>query len=216
MLKRRIFWIWVWLYLQCARVRDEAPVCGGRMVRFLIINLLMMIDDGDDYDDWWWWSLCSRWLLTTFFFHRKTASWPPSPGGFWPTIFFSLVIFGQRSLFVSIFPIDVKVGWTLYFVKKIFSPHCLKNDIFTVYFLICAAAAAIEDIKKVFTQGPYGVRQAYWVCRNWQRVEVPIILRLPMMSNNDGCNITIANAGQDGHDNADNIKIEILLSWWRR
>ena len=41
---------------------------------------------------------------------------------------------------------------------------------------------AIEDIKKVFTQGPYGVRQAYWVCRSWQRVEVPIILRLPMMS----------------------------------
>ena len=99
-----------------------------------------MIDDGDDHDDWWWWSLCSRWLLTTFFFHRKTASWPPSPGGFWPTIFFSLVIYGQRSLLVSIFPIDVKVGWTLYFVKKIFSPHCLKNDIFTVYFLICAAS----------------------------------------------------------------------------
>ena len=39
---------------------------------------------------------------------------------------------------------------------------------------------AIEDIKKVFTQGPYGVHQAYWVCQNWQRVEVPIILRLPM------------------------------------
>ena len=33
--------------MQCARVRDE---CGGRMVRFLIIDdidLLMMIDDGD-------------------------------------------------------------------------------------------------------------------------------------------------------------------------
>ena len=42
------------LSLQCARVRDEAPVCGGRMVRSLIIhdiNLLMMIDDGDDHDD---------------------------------------------------------------------------------------------------------------------------------------------------------------------
>ena len=127
-------------------------------------------DDDDDHDDWWWWSLCSRWLLTTFFFHRKTASWPPSPGGFWPTMFFSLVIFGQRSFFVSIFLIDVKVGW-------FFFPHCLKKDIFTVYFLICAAAAAIEDIKKVFTQGPYGVHQAYWVCQNWQRVEVPIILR---------------------------------------
>ena len=139
MLKRRIFWIWVWLCLQCARVRDEAPVCGGRMVRSLIIhdiNLLMMIDDGDDHDDWWWWSLWSRWPLTTFFFHRKTASWPPSPGGFWPTMFFSLVIFGQRSFFVSIFPIDVnskQLTVNFEFCLKIFFPHCLKNDIFTVY-----------------------------------------------------------------------------------
>ena len=171
MLKRRIFWKWVWLYLQCARVRDEAPVCGGRMVRFLIINLLMMIDDGDDYDDWWWWSLCSRWLLTTFFFHRKTASWPPSPGGFWPTMFFPLVIFGQRSFFVSVFPIDVKVGW-------FFFPHCLK--MVSSQCILYLRRIAIEDIKKVFTQGPYGVHQAYWVCQNWQRVEVPIILRLPM------------------------------------
>ena len=90
-------------------------------------------DDDDDHDDWWWWSLWSRWPLTTFFFHRKTASWPPSPGGFWPTMFFPLVIFGQPSLFVSFFPINVKVGW-------FFFPHCLKNDIFTVCFLICAAS----------------------------------------------------------------------------
>ena len=87
-------------------------------------------------DDWWWWSLRSRWMLTTFFFHRKTASWPPSPGGFWPTMFFSLVIFGQRSFFVSIFPIDVnskQLTVNFEFCLKIFFPHCLKNDIFTVY-----------------------------------------------------------------------------------
>ena len=133
----------------------------------------MMIDDGDDHDDWWWWSLWSRWLLTTFFFHRKTASWPPSPGGFWPTMFFPLVIFAQPSLFVSFFPVDVKVGWFFFHIALKWYLHSLFPYLRRI---------ASEDIKKVFTQGPYGVRQAYWVCRSWQRVEVPIILRLPMMS----------------------------------
>ena len=130
-------------------------------------------DDDDDHDDWWWWSLWSRWPLTTFFFHRKTASWPPSPGGFWPTMFFSLVIFAQPSLFVSFFPVDVKVGWFFFHIALKWYLHSLFPYLRRI---------AIEDIKKVFTQGPYGVRQAYWVCRSWQRVEVPIILRLPMMS----------------------------------
>ena len=198
--KRPIFWIWVWLSLQCARVRDEAPVCGGRMVRFLFIDyidLLMMIDDGDDHDDWWWWSLWPRWLLTTFFFHRKTASWPPSPGGFWPTMFFSLVIFAQPSLFVSFFPVDISLGG--------FFPHCLKM-------------VSSQFISLFAPHRNWGYQKSFHTGTIWSS---PGLLSLPELTKswgadyteiaNDeqddqsGCNVavTIANDGQDGHDNAD-------------
>ena len=167
-------------------------------------------DDDDDHDDWWWWSLCSRWLLTTFFFHRKTASWPPSPGGFWPTMFFSLVIFAQPSLFVSFFPVDVKVGWFFFHIAlKMISSQCI--SLFAPH-------------------RNWGYQKSFHTGTIWSS---PGLLSLPELTkswgadyteiaNDDqddqsGCNdaVTIANDDQDVDDNADN-NIEILLSGWRR
>ena len=134
-------------------------------------------------DDWWWW--WPWWLMMVIFVIQVTVDnllLPPQNSlmaalSRWilTNHVLSTCHFRSAISLCKLFPCRCK-GWVVFF------PHCLKNDIFTVYFLFCAASQL--RISKKFSHRDHmefarliefaGVDKElrcrlYWDCQWWAR-----------------------------------------------